>query len=83
MMIFAHRGFTDYAPENSLSAVQAALDNPLIQGVEVDVHAVKDIYGNPQLIVFHDKKLGRMTRYKNVSLHRLSFEEIRSLQLEN
>lgn len=83
MMIIAHRGVSEFYPENSIPAIQAALDNPNIQGVEIDVQAVKDVYGKYQLIVFHDRTLGRMTQYKNIPVNTLSFEEIRALQLDN
>ncbi len=83
MTIIAHRGLTEYAPENSISAIQAAIQNPSIQGIEIDVQAVKDVYGDYQLIVFHDKRLGRMTQYKNISIQKLSFEELRALPLDD
>lgn len=47
--IFAHRGARLAAPENTLSAFQAALDMHA-DGVELDVHCSKD----GQLVVIHD-----------------------------
>lgn len=55
MKIFAHRGASGLAPENTLSAIQLALDLP-IDGVEIDVYPVEDDY-----IVVHDRWLTRTT----------------------
>lgn len=51
MLIFAHRGASGYHPENTLVAMQAALDLDA-QAIELDVHNVEG-----QLVVFHDRRL--------------------------
>ncbi|MDH5019383.1 glycerophosphodiester phosphodiesterase [Halobacterium rubrum] len=52
MRELAHRGFAGVAPENTLAAVEAAVDRA--DGVEVDVQPASD--GTP--VVFHDHRLG-------------------------
>ena len=54
--IYAHRGASKYAPENTMPAFQLALDMNA-DGIETDVQLTKD--GVPILI--HDEKLKRTT----------------------
>ncbi|GAA0133822.1 glycerophosphodiester phosphodiesterase [Paenibacillus sp. YSY-4.3] len=53
----AHRGFSGKAPENTMAAMQMAMQYPFVQWVEVDVQLSKD--GIPVLI--HDFTLNRTT----------------------
>ncbi|HOJ10025.1 MAG TPA: glycerophosphodiester phosphodiesterase [Clostridiales bacterium] len=53
-IIIAHRGASAYAPENTLSSFQKALEMKA-GGIEIDVHLTKDGYP----VVVHDEKLGR------------------------
>jgi glycerophosphoryl diester phosphodiesterase len=53
--IIAHRGFSGRYPENTVTAVRAALDLG-VDFVEVDVHETRD----GELIVFHDYRLRRI-----------------------
>ncbi|MGJ8680270.1 glycerophosphodiester phosphodiesterase [Paraglaciecola sp.] len=55
MLVFAHRGASVDAPENTLLAIQEAI-NQRAHGIEIDVQQV----GN-ELIVFHDRVLSRTT----------------------
>ncbi|WP_333797886.1 glycerophosphodiester phosphodiesterase [Rheinheimera sp.] len=55
MFIFAHRGVSGHFPENTLKAVQAALDCDA-DGIEIDVYAV-----DGELVVIHDRELNRTT----------------------
>ncbi|MGL5693222.1 MAG: glycerophosphodiester phosphodiesterase family protein, partial [Peptostreptococcaceae bacterium] len=41
MKIFAHRGFSDCYPENTILAFKESLNFP-IEGIELDVHMSKD-----------------------------------------
>jgi glycerophosphoryl diester phosphodiesterase len=54
MKLFAHRGSSSAAPENTMSAFRQAL-NDGADGIEIDVQLTRD--GIP--IVIHDEKLGR------------------------
>lgn len=55
MLIFAHRGASSEAPENTLEAFQIAIERG-VDGIEIDVHAVED-----ELYVIHDRWLHRTT----------------------
>ncbi|MBP2001320.1 glycerophosphoryl diester phosphodiesterase [Paenibacillus shirakamiensis] len=53
----AHRGFSGKAPENTMAAMNLAMENPYVRWVETDVQLSKD--GVPFLI--HDFTLNRTT----------------------
>ncbi|MGQ0539403.1 MAG: glycerophosphodiester phosphodiesterase [Gemmatimonadaceae bacterium] len=55
-LVFAHRGFGDHAPDNSLLAVERALASGM-DGVDVDGQLTSD----GELIVFHDLSVDRLT----------------------
>ncbi|MDY7027007.1 MAG: glycerophosphodiester phosphodiesterase family protein [Spirochaetota bacterium] len=54
-LVFAHRGCSKIAPENTLAAFQAVLDNG-VPGVEFDIHEC----GSGELVVIHDFSLKRV-----------------------
>ena len=54
--IYAHRGASAYAPENTLPAFQAAMEQGA-DGIELDVHLSRD----GELVVIHDEELDRTT----------------------
>ncbi|RSL29882.1 glycerophosphodiester phosphodiesterase [Salibacterium salarium] len=53
----AHRGWSSKAPENTMAAFELALNEPKIDGLELDVHLTKD--GVP--VVIHDHTVDRTT----------------------
>ena len=53
-LIWAHRGASGYAPENTLESFQKAIDLGA-DGIELDVQLTKD----DQIVVIHDEILGR------------------------
>ncbi|WP_088009050.1 glycerophosphodiester phosphodiesterase [Indiicoccus explosivorum] len=55
--LIAHRGWSGIAPENTLSAIRLALEEPKIKAIEIDINMTKD--GIP--VVFHDKDVDRTT----------------------
>jgi len=55
-LIFGHRGFGDHAPDNSLYAVERALDAGM-DGVDVDGQLTRDSV----LVIFHDLSVDRLT----------------------
>ena len=55
-VIFAHRGASSHAPENTLSSFQLALDQGS-KAIEFDVRLTKD----REVVVFHDAHLNRTT----------------------
>ena len=52
--IWAHRGASGYAPENTLEAFKLAIDEKA-DGIELDVQLTKD----KELVVIHDEKIDR------------------------
>jgi glycerophosphoryl diester phosphodiesterase len=52
--IFAHRGASGYAPENTMSAFEKAVEMG-VHGIEMDIHLTKD----GKLTVTHDPEMGR------------------------
>ena len=55
-LVFAHRGFGDLGPDNSLYAVERALAAGM-DGVDVDGQFTRD----SQLVIFHDLSVDRLT----------------------
>lgn len=55
MQIFAHRGASGYAPENTLAAMDKALALGIFD-LEIDVHAC-----DGELLVFHDRRMEKMS----------------------
>ena len=54
MIIYAHRGARDYAPENTMAAFQKALALKT-DGIELDVQATKD----GEIVICHDHNIDR------------------------
>ena len=54
--VYAHRGASHYAPENTLPAFALAARQGA-DGIELDVHLTKD----DQLVVIHDETVDRTT----------------------
>ncbi len=74
MLIIAHRGARSTHPENTLSAIQAALDIGC-QAIEIDVHE-----HDGQFWVIHDKWLNRTTDHIG-KLHWLSSEKLKKVKI--
>ncbi len=55
MLVIAHRGASAEAPENTLAAIQRAIDCQS-DGIEIDVY-----YVDGEVFVFHDRYLERLT----------------------
>ena len=55
-LIFAHRGFGDHGPDNSLYAVEHALRAGM-DGVDMDGQLTRD----SELVIFHDLSVDRLT----------------------
>ena len=53
-LVWAHRGASGYAPENTLAAFQKAVDLGA-DGVELDIQLTKD----EQIVVIHDETIDR------------------------
>jgi glycerophosphoryl diester phosphodiesterase len=55
-LIFAHRGFGDYGPDNSLYAMEHAL-NAGLDGADLTCQLTSD----GELVIFHDRRVDRLT----------------------
>ncbi len=56
-MIFAHRGFSGYYPENTMLAFQKTAEETTADGIELDIQLTKD----GEIVIMHDEKLDRTT----------------------
>lgn len=57
--IFAHRGASSYAPENTMEAFKLAIKQNA-DGIEIDVHLTKD----NRVVVIHDETIDRVSNGK-------------------
>ncbi len=76
----AHRGYTKYAPENSIPAFEAAVREGF-QAVECDIHeTAKDKKGKRRFVIMHDQTLNRMCGLsgKNIYQKKLTYQKIQS-----
>jgi len=73
--IMAHRGYTMSGVENSLEALQGAIDAKA-DYAEIDVQLTKD----GQVAVIHDTNLKRLTG-RDVAVYDLTMDELRKLEL--
>jgi len=73
MKIFAHRGASGYAPENTLAAIKKAIEMKA-DGIEIDIQLTKD----GKIVVIHDWKVDRTTTGRGF-VYELDFDYIRSL----
>lgn len=59
MLLYAHRGASGYAPENTMEAFELAIQIGC-DGMETDIHLTKDNI----LVLMHDEKIDRTTNGK-------------------
>lgn len=74
-LVFAHRGFGDHAPDNSLVAARMAMENEL-DGVDVDGQQSAD----DEVVIFHDLSVDRLTTGTG-RVSDKTLEELRALDL--
>lgn len=72
-VIIAHRGGAAYAPENTMAAIEMAMQSKASM-IEIDLHMSKD----GELIVIHDKTVDRTTNGTG-TVSEMSWEELRKL----
>ncbi|ADY52082.1 glycerophosphoryl diester phosphodiesterase [Pseudopedobacter saltans DSM 12145] len=77
VLVVAHRGDWRYAPENSLAAIENAIEMG-VDVVEIDIQKTKD----GQLILMHDKTLDRTTTGKGL-ISTWTLDSIKNLNLKN
>ncbi|KAA3612421.1 MAG: hypothetical protein DWQ01_04545 [Planctomycetota bacterium] len=74
VQLIAHRGCSSLAPENTLAAVEAALQLAEVDFVEVDVHRSRD----GVLVAIHDRDLQRTTNGHGL-VSELDFADLKPL----
>ncbi len=77
MKILAHRGLVTQFQENTLAAVQAALDSPFCHGAEFDVFLTQD----GEVVLFHDEDLERLTGVK-ASIYDQTWAQLQRLSIQ-
>ena len=74
-VVYAHRGASEYAPENTMSAFYMGLSMGA-NGIETDIQKTKD----GVLVLFHDDTLDRVTG-RSGKIEDLTYEELCSLRV--
>ncbi|MDO4469121.1 MAG: glycerophosphodiester phosphodiesterase [Bacillota bacterium] len=75
--IFAHRGASGYAPENTLEAFRLAMEQGA-DGIELDVHLTKD----GEVVVIHDETIDR-TGNGHGKVRDYTLEELKKISFHN
>ena len=75
-LILAHRGLVTEYQENTLPAIQAAIDSPVCHGTEFDVFLTKD----NRVVLFHDENLKRLTG-EDRNIYDLTWEDLKTIQV--
>ena len=73
--IWAHRGLNQQYPENTIKAIQAAIDLG-VDGIEIDVQRTKD----GKIIICHDENLSRLAGTDKM-IYELSSKELETLRI--
>ena len=73
MLTIGHRGARGYIAENTLESIQKALDLN-VDGIEIDVLRC----ASGEIVVFHDKKLKRLTGHHGL-IEETTFEELKNM----
>lgn len=76
MDIIAHRGASSLAPENTLLAVQIALDFNA-DYIEIDCRRTRD----NRIVVFHDETLARLLQKENLPIAKVTYDDLRTFDL--
>lgn len=77
ILIWAHRGASGYAPENTLEAFQKAIDLQA-DGIELDLQLTKD----GKLVVIHDETLHRLCGVKGW-VKDYTYDELRTFRIKS
>ena len=75
--IFAHRGASAYAPENTMEAFELAAKQGA-DGIELDVHVTKD----GEVVVTHDEKIDRVSNGSGF-VKDMTLRELKRLSFHN
>jgi glycerophosphoryl diester phosphodiesterase len=75
-LVFAHRGLSSLAPENTMAAFSLARETG-IPGVELDVHLTSD----GKLAVIHDHTTARVSTGASLEIERSTWKELSSVDV--
>ena len=75
-LILAHRGLVTEYQENTLAAIQSAIDDPHCDGTEFDVFLTKD----NKVVLFHDENLKRLTGVDR-NIYDMTWEDLKTIQI--
>ena len=75
--IFAHRGASAYAPENTMESFELAAKQGA-DGIELDVHVTKD----GEVVVTHDEKIDRVSNGSGF-IKDMTLRELKRLSFHN
>jgi len=75
-LILAHRGLVTEYQENTLPAVEAALESPFCNGTEFDVFLTRD----NKVVLFHDENLKRLTGIDK-NIYDLTWSDLQTIQV--
>ena len=73
-LILAHRGLVTLYQENTLSAINEAIERKKCDGCEFDVFLTQD----EKLVLFHDEDLKRVTGV-NKSIYDMTWNDLKTL----
>lgn len=75
-LLFAHRGLSSEAPENTMAAFRLARDYG-VQGIELDIHLTKD----GKIVVIHDGSTARTSPGSALTVEAGSYAELAKLDV--
>ena len=75
MITIGHRGAAGYAPENTISSIQKALDLNA-KGIEIDIHRCR----TGEIVVIHDETVDRTTNGSG-NVTDLSWQDLQELRI--
>ena len=75
-LILAHRGLVTQYQENTLPAIEAAIENPYCDGTEFDVFLTRD----DKVVLFHDENLKRLTGI-DANIYDLTWNDLQTIQI--
>ncbi len=76
VLVFGHRGMSQYYPENTMVSFSACAKNPKVDAVELDVHVCR----SGEVVIAHDFSLKR-TANLDVEIENLSLDEIKGVDV--
>ncbi len=76
VLVFGHRGYSQFYPENTMVSFEACAKRPEVDGVELDVHLCK----SGEVVVAHDFSLKR-TAGVDKEIEQLTLSELKAIDV--